>query len=171
METVWYAGPSGGEHVPNPTAAWMIEVLRRGDDYWGPYSPVGVLRWHVHQRQRVPTLIGLNITATSRQQLLFVRHPKRGWYFEYSTRNLPRRRWVVPLDPTAHHEKYIKHWANGEQLFFLAASFVSQPAAERIVTTFLRNRGTSRVVRWASFNRVHPRMDSDAYRERRRRDR
>ncbi len=70
MDTLWYAGPSGGEDVPNPTAEWMVEVMRRGDDYWGPYSPVGVLCWHTHPAQRVPTRTGLG-TATGGQEGLW----------------------------------------------------------------------------------------------------
>jgi hypothetical protein len=59
-------------------------------------------------------------------------------------------------------------WAFGEQLHFLRGSFVQLPVAELVVTHFMSTRKPSRAVRWASFNRVRPRLDSDGYRERRR---
>jgi hypothetical protein len=123
----------------------MAEVMRRDDDYWGPYSPVGVLAWHEHPHQDTPTQIGLG-TATARQQLLFVRHPKRGWYFEYTTSNLPERRWLVPLDPAADRDSFVKQWACGEQLHVLAGCFVPQTVAGRVVADFLSSRKPSSVV-------------------------
>jgi hypothetical protein len=165
-DNLWYTGPSGRD-IPNPTADQMLAFMRQGYDHWGPYSPVGVLVWHEHPPQDVPTLVGLG-TATQRQQLLFVRHPRRGWYFEYSTSNLPRRRWLVPLDPAADRGRYVRHWAYGERLHFLAGCFVPQPAAERVVLDFLATREPSPAVAWVPFESVAPRLDSSGYRERRR---
>jgi hypothetical protein len=165
METVWYAGPSGGEDVPNPSAEWMREVMRRDyDEHWGPYSPVGVLARHEHRAQKKLTRTGLG-TQTQQSQLLFVRDPKRGWYFEYSTSNQPKDRWLVPLDPDGDREKWVKHWAYGEQLYFLAACFVPPEVAEQIVTDYLADGQPSRVVRWVNFERWYPRKDSESYRE------
>jgi hypothetical protein len=170
MRTLWYTGPSGGEHVANPTAKQMTEFMRRGEDYWGPYSPLGELCWHEHPQQRTPSLGGLG-TATQLQQLLFIRHPKRGWYFEYGTYNAPAKRWLVPLDPNATPDKYVKTWAYGEQLHFLGACFVSEAVAERIVADFLEDGEPSPAVSWVEFERVSPRLAPDEYRERRRRAR
>jgi hypothetical protein len=169
-DSLWYTEPSGHD-VPNPTADQMLGFMRQEyDDYWGPYSPLGVLVWHQHPPQDAPTLVGLG-TATQRQQLLFVRHPRRGWYIEYSTPNLPERGWLVPLNPAADRDLYVKHWAHGEQLHFLTACFVPQAAAERVVTDFLATREPSPVVAWVPFESVSPRLDSSEYRKRRRRAR
>src|SRR5262245_23770771 len=95
-DSLWYTEPSDRD-IPNPTVDEMMGFMRQEyDGNWGPYSPVGVLVWHQHPTQDTPTLVGLG-SATQRQQLLFVRHPTRGWYFEYSTYNLPERRRLVPL--------------------------------------------------------------------------
>src|SRR6185437_16643128 len=99
------------------------------------YSPVGVLCWYEHAPQKVPSRVGIG-AREQREHLLFVRHAKRGWYFEYSTSNLPERRWLVPLDPNANRDRYIRQWAYGEQLHFLATSFVPQPVAEQVVADF-----------------------------------
>ncbi len=169
MDTVWYEGPSGDEFIPNPTADQMREVLGRDyDTYWGPYSPVGVLCWHEHPAQRARARAGLG-TATQREQLLFIRHPKRGWFFEYSTSNRPEHQWLVPLDPAADRERYVKHWACGEPVHLLAGCFVPQAVAERVVADFLATRGPSPAVAWVPFESVRPRLDPTAYRERRRR--
>lgn len=166
MRAVWYTEPSG-ERMFEPPADAGLGFMRRGyDDYWGPYSPVGVLEWHEH-RQRTVLARGPG-TPTARQQLLFVRHPKRGWYFEYSTSNAPDRRWLVPLAPGAKRDSFVKHWTYGVQLHFLAGSFVPQVAAERVVADFLATGEPSAVVEWVPFNDVLPRLDSDGYRDRRR---
>jgi hypothetical protein len=47
--------------------------------------------------------------------LLFVRHPQRGWYFEYFVSNVPNSGWLVPLSPDADRNRYVKHWAYGDQ--------------------------------------------------------
>ena len=170
MRTLWYTGPSGGEHVANPTAEQMVEFMRRGEDYWGPYSPVGELCWHEHPAQQTPSLGGLG-TPTQREQLLFIRHPKRGWYLEYSTYNAPEKRWLVPLDPNASRDKYVKQWACGEQVHLLAACLVPAAAAERVVADFVATGEPSPAVSWVEYASVSPRLAPDEYRERRRRAR
>jgi hypothetical protein len=143
--------------------------MRRGHDYWGPYSPVGVLEWHEHRSRKVLALGPA--TRTARQKLLFVRHPRRGWYFEYSSSNHPVQQWLVPLAADADPDSFVGGWAFGEQLHFLAGSFVAHPVAEGVAAYFLATAEPSPVVPWASFNEVQPRLDSDGYRERRRRSR
>jgi hypothetical protein len=166
MKTVWFDGPCG-EYTPNPSAAWLHEVMRRDEQYWGPYSPVGVLAWHKHRPQKELTRVGLG-TRTQQSQLLFVRHPKRGWYFEYNTSNQPQDRWLVPLDSAADQRKWVKHWSYGEHMYFLAACFVPQGLAEQIVTDYLSNGAPSPAVQWVEYESVLPRKDPDSYREWRR---
>jgi hypothetical protein len=164
MRALWYTEPSG-EWAFEPSAGWVLASLRRGDDdYWGPYSPVGVLEWHEHPDREM--LARRSGTATARQQLLFVRHRERGWYFEFSTSNQPDRRWLVPLAPRADRDTYVKHWAHGEQLYFLAGSFVPQEVAERVVADILATGEPSTLVEWVPFDEVRPRLDSGEYRER-----
>ncbi len=166
MKAVWYTEPSG-KRVFEPSADAVLGFMRRGyDDYWGPYSPVGVLEWHEHRHRKV--LARGPGTPTARQQLLFIRHPKRGWYFEYSTSNTTEDRCLVPLAPDADPDSFVTHWAYGEQLHILAGSFVPQAVAEGVVVYFLATAEPSPVVRWVSFDDVLPRLDSDGYRERRR---
>jgi hypothetical protein len=100
---------------------------------------------------------------------LAVRHPKREWYFEFSTSNLPDRRWLVPLDPAGDRDRYVGHWSYGGRLHFLAGCFVPQASAERVVADFLAIREPSPAVPWAEFESVRPRLSPDEYRLRRRR--
>jgi hypothetical protein len=166
-DSLWYTEPSG-QVVPNPTVAQMVVFLRQDyDAHWGPYPPLGILVWHRHPPQAAPTLVGLG-TATLRQQLRFLRHPRRGWSFEYSPANLQARRWLVALDAAADRDRYVKHWAQGEQWYFLAACFVPPALAERVVTDFLATREPSPVVAWVPFGSVLPRLDAAEDRERRR---
>lgn len=165
MDTVWYTEPSGN-YLANPTAAFLVERMRQGVEYWGPYSPVATLCWHEHPHQEVPSRVGTG-TETMRQQLIAIRHPKRGWYFEYDTVNSPDPRWLVPLDPAADRDSFVTCWANGEQLHFLKGCFVPLPTAEQIVTEFLDSREPSTVVQWVPFDSILPRLGSDEYRERR----
>jgi hypothetical protein len=150
-----------GTDRPNPALHWTAAAYndtRR--------SSIGRRNKRVADEE-VPSRFGIG-TLEQRQQLLFVRHPKRGWYFEYSTSNMPERRWVVRLQAAADRGKYVKHWACGEQLRFLAGSFVDRPAAERVVLDFLATKQPSAVVPWADFATVRPRLDEDQYRELRR---
>jgi hypothetical protein len=164
MHTLWYAGPSGGEDVPNPAAAWMHEVMRRGEDYWGPFSSVGVLCWHEHPPQRKLTRGGLG-TATEVSQILFIRHAKRGWFFEFSA-DREQHRWLVPAPREGEPEKWVRQWAYGEQLCFLAGCFVPQEVAERIVEDFLATMEPSPSVRWVDFETLTPRRSSAPRRRR-----
>ena len=69
MNTIWYTEPSGA-NLPNPTTDQMLDYLRRGyDEYWGPYSPVGMLCRYEHPFLEVPTLASLG-TATLREPYL-----------------------------------------------------------------------------------------------------
>jgi hypothetical protein len=167
MLTVWYTEPSGVD-LPNPTAGQMLQFMQRDEEYWGPYSPMGVLCWHEHADQPAPSRVGLG-TATEREQLLFVRHSERGWYFEYSTFNRSPRRCLVSAAAGGDFERYVKHRAHGEQMHFLAGCFVPQAAAERVVAEFLAAHGPSDAVSWQSFETLLPRLDPSAYRERRKR--
>src|SRR5262245_51937468 len=123
METIWYTEPSGNQ-IPNPTADQMLAFMRQEyDGYWGPYSPVGVLRWYRHPPQPEPTLIGMSADAEI-SRLVFVHHPERGWFFEFSS-DVPCR-WLVSLEPEGDRQKWIKHWTCGEETCFMAACFVPQ---------------------------------------------
>ena len=158
METVWYTEPSGNE-LPNTTAEQIHEFMRREyDGYWGPYSPVGVLRWYEHPPQPEPSLVGLGQDREI-SQLLFIRHPRRGWFFEYNGYR-GQRRWLVSLAAEGGPEKWMRHWAFGEPLYFLAPCFVPQPVAEQVVADFLATKEPSPAVRWVEFNSLEPRRDS-----------
>jgi hypothetical protein len=164
METLWYTEPSG-DRMPDPSADQLIGFMRQDYDLvWGPYSPVGVLAWHEHQRQEVPSMVGLS-TKTQRQQLLFVRHPEQGWYFEYDDSDKPEDRLLVPLDPAGEGGRWIKHWACGEPMHFLAASFVPQSVAEQVVAHFISTKKPWPVVFWVPFDSIRPRLDVTEYRE------
>ena len=156
-DTIWYEGPSGDEFIPDPTAEQMREVLGRDyDSYWGPYSPVGLLTWHRHPPQEVPTRVGLG-TATQLHQLLFVMHPEWGVYFEYDDQ--------VPHDPSADRGEWVEHWACGEPMFFRAACFIPRELAERIVVDFLAAGRPSQLVSWVRSSTVRPRLPPDQWRE------
>ncbi len=164
MESLWFTLPSG-DRVPNPTVEVVLKYL--SEETGESFSPVAVLCWHDHPKVKVLPKMGFG-SVTMREQLLFVRHPKRGWYFEYSTSNMPVKRWLVPFDTSADPDSFVTGWAYGEQLHFLRGCFVQQAIAEVVVSHFVSSRKPSRVVRWVPYNRVRPRLDSDQYRERRR---
>ena len=85
VETTLVRRAASGADLPNlnhrPNA--RIHAPREYEGNWGPYSPVGVLCWHHLASRRFSLRWPRN--PTQRQQLLFIRHPKRGWYFEFST--------------------------------------------------------------------------------------
>lgn len=168
MVTLVYTKPSGDD-LQSPTPEQVLNDLRQDDGYRQGYSPVGVLCWHEHPESPPPS-VALG-TATQRQQLLFIRHPKQGWYFEYSTTNLVDRRWLVPLDPAAEPNRFVRQWAFGEQVHLFIGSFVPQTLAERIIADFLNTREPSPAVAWVAFNSVSPRLSPDDYRERRKQTR
>jgi hypothetical protein len=145
----------------------MLDFMRSEyDGNWGPYSPVGVLEWHEHLPQPAPTMTGLG-GATRVAQLISVRHPEQGWYFEYSSDREPRQ-WLVSIDPAANRKKWVRHWACGEETCFRAACFVSQAAGERVVLDFLKAAGASTAVEWTDFQPLWPRLELTEYRRRKR---
>jgi hypothetical protein len=167
MKAIWYAAPSGQrEFAPSDDTVFGYMRLDY-DSYWGPFSPVGLLEWHEHRFRKV--LARGRSSSTRRQQLLFIRHPKWGWYFEYSTSNISDNRWLVPLAHSEVREGFVKHWAYGEQLYFLKQCFLLQAAAEQVVMDFFSNAEPSPSVRWGEYNRVLPRLSTEEYRKHRRR--
>ena len=160
MRTLWYEGPSGGESVPNSTVEQMVERLRRGWEYWGTFGPVGDLEWYEHPPQETPTKVGLG-GETARQHLIFIRHSERGWYFEFSSRTPPPKRWLVPFDSAADRDDYFPQWASGDSQMFLAGCFVPQATAEQVVRDFMSNGEPSPAVQWFPFGELGPRMDHD----------
>lgn len=165
MEAVWYNGPSGGEHVRNPGPERMRGVMCRGDDYWGPYSPVGTLAWHERSSPERSDGTGLG-TATQLAQLLFIRHPEHGWYFEYSASDRSGHPWLVAVDDSADRGRWVKHWAYGEEVYLMAACFIRHRLAEEVVTGFLASRQPPPSVPWIPFETLTPRLDLDEYERR-----
>jgi hypothetical protein len=163
VETLWCCDPDG-EWVPNPTTEQVVGFMRQDYDTWGPYSPMIELAWHEHPPQSVPSMGGLG-GASLRDQLLVVRHPDRGWFFEYSSRR-GAGRWLVPLDPSADQAEWVRHWVCGERTCFLAASFVGQAVGERVVADFLATKDPSPAVRWVEFESIHPRLEWTRWRKR-----
>ena len=162
METLWYTEPSGHE-MPNPAPEQMLGFMRQEyDGNWGPYSPVGVLEWYEHPAQPMPTRVGLGPYVS---QLIFVRHPERGWFFEFSSK-VPDQ-WLVSLGPAGDQRKWVKHWACGEETYILAACFVPQAVGERVVVVFLARKEPSPTVKWVAFEELSPRLGPAEYRQRR----
>ncbi len=160
MKALWYNGPSGGETVANPTADEMVERLRRGSEYWGRFGPHGHLEWFEHPTKEVPTDCGME-GDVHLQQLIFIRHPERGWFFEFSSRLPLPKRWLVPFDPAADRDDYFPQWASGDSQMFLAGCFVPQATAERVVRDFMVDGEPSPAVQWFRFGDLLPRMDAD----------
>ena len=77
----------------------------------------------------------------------------------------------MPFNPTADQDRYVKHWAYGEQMHFLVGCFLPLALAEQVVTDFLNTREPSPVVAWVEFESVLPRLAPDEYRKRRRQTR
>ncbi|MBA4186771.1 MAG: hypothetical protein C0467_02010 [Planctomycetaceae bacterium] len=144
MPTLWYSAPSG-QRVQDPTIEQMIECMREEyDGNWGPYSPVGVLEWqHMSQSQS--------------GQLLFVRHPDRGWYFECND--------FVTYDSAADDGKWVHHWGCGEPMYYRAACFVPQVVAEQVVTDYVATGGCSRATSWARQSEIQSRLSLEQRRE------
>jgi hypothetical protein len=156
METLWCCDPSA-EWVANPSPDQVVGYMRQDYDTWGPYSPMIELGWHEHPPQAVPTTAGLG-GASLRDQLLVVRHPERGWFFEYSSYR-GAGRWLVPHNQAANQADWVEHWACGEETCFLVACFVGQAAGEQIVADFIVTKGPSPVVTWVPFESITPRLE------------
>jgi len=156
METVWYTEPSGHK-LANPSRDQMLGFMRQEyDGNWGPYSPLGVLQWCDHPPQAEPSLVGLGLDAEV-SQLLFVRHPVRGWFFEFTSDR--DGRWLAAVSAGGGPEKWIRHWAHGETMYFLASCFVPQSVAEEVVTGYLATKEPSLAVPWVEFASLTPRRD------------
>lgn len=158
MKALWYSGPSGGETVANPTADEMVERLRRGSTYWGQFGPHGMLKWYEHPTSDVPADCGYE-GDVHLQQLIFIRHPERGWFFEFSSSPPLTDRWLFPFDPAADRDDYFPQWAGGDSQMFLAGCFVPQATAERVVRDFMADGEPSPAVQW--FSDILARMDED----------
>jgi hypothetical protein len=146
MEVVEYTDPSG-DNIADPTPEQVVGAMRLGDDYWGPYSPMGWLK-----RGNPPT-----------NQLIFIRHPRRGWYLEYRADGLPERQ-LVAVDPSAVRHAWVEHGEGGQTYFFAARCFLPPPAAERAVADFLAGRDPSvaggwEPYRWGTHKRLEPPPD------------
>jgi hypothetical protein len=133
-----------GDGIRDLPASEIITLMRQNDDeYWGPYSPVAIIEWGS------PPLYSL----------FFVRHPRRGWYFEYSSYQEPKRN-LVAVQPTEDRPTWVEHWAEGETAFFLASCFLPQAIAERIVTDFLNSQQPTPTVHWEEFHWTVHRRES-----------
>ena len=112
-DVVEYTEPSG-DSIADPTPEQVVASMRlEYEDNWGPYSPMGWL-----QRGNPPS-----------SQLIFIRHPHRGWYLEYDTDGPPKRR-VVAIDPVGASGAWVEHWHGGQTSFFPTACFRPQAVAE-----------------------------------------
>lgn len=146
----FYIEPSG-DRVDNPTREQVIALMREGDEeYWGPYSPVGMLEYDSPPVYR----------------LLFIRHSRRGWYVQYEDFSEPKRS-LVAVEPEGKREAWIEHWAEGDISYFLAACFIPLEAAEKIVSEFLDTCQPSPALTWEPLNgHIHwrelPPDDEDA---------
>jgi hypothetical protein len=137
-EPLVYFEPSN-DRVRGPAADQVVALMRRDGEYWGPYSPVGRL---VAQRP-----VGVS--------LVFIRHPRRGWYLQYDSDGPPPRS-LVAYDPEGERGRWVEHWAEGETACFPVACFLPQEVAERVVTDFIARREPSTAVAWEPFDwRVH----------------
>ena len=145
MDPVNYVEPSG-DSVANPTADQVVALMRSDDgEYWGPYSPMGWL-----ERGNPPAC-----------SLVFVRHPRRGWYLEYTELREPER-CLASVDPAGDRSGWVEHWMEGDTHYFLAACFVPQAIAERAVTDFFAGCGPSPAAVWEPFDdEVHRREPDD----------
>nr|CAA9279234.1 hypothetical protein AVDCRST_MAG63-3480 [uncultured Armatimonadetes bacterium] len=143
MGTVVYVEPSG-DAAENATADQVIGWMRKDDEeYWGPYSPMGMLR-----RGGPPEC-----------WLIFLRHPRRGWYLEHTDFSEPRQN-LAAVDPAGDRSGWVEHWIEGETQYFLAACFVPQAVAESAVTDFLAGCQPSPAAVWEAFDdEVHRRED------------
>jgi hypothetical protein len=142
MGSFTYFEPSN-DRVEDATAEQVIESMRHDEGYRGSYSPVGQLHWG------------------GRCMLYFVRHPRRGWYIEYDGGDAggpgPQRR-LVAVDPAGDRDGWVEQWAEGETSYFLAACFLPQATAERVVADFMTARAPSPAVAWEPVDwRLHRR--------------
>jgi hypothetical protein len=154
MDAVEYIEPSGDD-IADPTPEQVVGYMRQAyDDYWGPYSPMGCLK-----RGNPPS-----------SQLVFIRHPRRGWYLEYETDGPPKRR-VVAVDPAGQQGAWVEHWHEGQTSFFPPACFLPLAVAEQAVTDFLAAHdpsasGSWEPFRWDTHKRASPPDDESAVIER-----
>jgi hypothetical protein len=149
----------GGEALdPTPDEVFAVMALPY-DGHWGPYQPVGEIEWY--DPARPPAGGGRRERAA---QLILIRHPERGWYFEYSGPSGPggSDQWLAPLDP-AGQPGHLRHWSWGEQQWFRAASFVPDAPARQVVADFLASGRPSTAIIWAPWEDVGSRLYDDEY--------
>ncbi|WP_148087926.1 hypothetical protein [Gemmata obscuriglobus] len=152
----------GGESLdPTPDEVLAVMALPYGGN-WGPYQPVGEIEWF--DPARPPTAGGRRERAA---QLILIRHPERGWYFEYDGPSGPggSDEWLAPLDP-AGPPGHLRHWCWGEEQWFRAASFVPDVTARQVVADFLASGRPSAAITWAPQGDVGSRLYDDEYAER-----
>lgn len=130
MATLTFVEPSG-DRIEDVTVERVVELMRTNGEYWGPYSPAGQLLRR----------------GDDRVDLFLVRHPRRGWYVQYDDLDKAAQT-LVAVELNGVRDGWVEHWAEGDTSFFLAACFVPQAAAERVVTDFAASGRPSAAVAW-----------------------
>ncbi|WP_439621662.1 hypothetical protein [Gemmata sp.] len=156
-----FRGPNCEESLdPTPDEVFAVMALPY-DEHWG-YQPVAELQWH---DPSAPT--GNSGSREPETQLILIKHPDWGWYFEYSRPAGPAGagEWLAPLDPTGP-PGHALHWCWGETQWYRAASFVPEGPAHQVVADFMATGRPSPAVAWASAVDIESRLQHDEYAER-----
>ncbi len=154
--TLWCCGLSAsGEWLPSPSAEAVVAYMRADYAEWGWADPMVELALYERRGESVPPVPGMSGDELVRQ-LLVIRHPDRGFYFEYSERP---GRWLAAIDPAGNRDEWVPCMSHGEEAFFLAACFLPPAASERVVTDFVATQELSAAVEWVRFESLSPRRD------------
>ena len=156
-QRVLFRGPNCEEAL-DPTPEEVFAVMDLPYDEHGGYQPVAELQWH---DPAAPI-----VTAGRRKpaaQLILIKHPDWGWFFEYTCSELGK--WLAPLDP-AGPPGHMLHWSWGDTQWYRAASFVPDGPSRQVVADFMETGRPSLAVAWASAVDIESRLQLDEYAER-----
>jgi hypothetical protein len=153
--TLWCNGLSGsGDWVPDPPVEAVVAYLRADYSEWGWADPMVELGWYEWRGVSVPPVAGMSGDELVRQ-LLAIRNPDRGFYFEYRER--PDGRWLAAIDPAGSRDECVPNISHGEEAYFLAAYFLPLAASERVVADFMTTQEPSPALEWMPFQPLWPR--------------
>ena len=162
--TLWRRGLSASaEWEPDPALTAVVAYMREDYGEWNCADPMVELSWYDHPAP-------LPRPAPSGKQLcrlFIIRHPERGFYFEFNDYiGRTPGECLVAIDQASGREEWVPNMSNGEEAFFLAACFMSPAASERVVADFVATQEPSATVAWVPFEPLCPRRDQPPRRKR-----
>ena len=96
--------------MASPTVESVVAYMRADYDAWGWADPMVELALYERRGESVPPVPGMSGDELV-GQLLVIRHPDRGFYFEYSERP---GRCPAAIRPAAGRDEWVPCMSHGE---------------------------------------------------------